>query len=404
MTLPGTGARALPLGRAAAAGLCLLLACSWPAQAQQTDRLGETERRIRQEREALEEALDRVRRGQTSVLEVLEGIEADLERKTRRLETLDSLLQRQERELDRAVKAAGEAAAALEQGRRDLAGRVRALYRWRRAGTPFVLLNGDFSGPELMRRKRFLETVLNRDRELVRGLSRDARRSRDLRKDVDARRRKLSGERDEEAALRAGLRDERARQRRRLAALGKELQRSRRRLDRLITEAEEKEPGPEPDPAGDPVDETGDTGADTARVTGAGRLGIPVRGRIVSRFGAHKHPELDLEVHRPGIDIAAPAGAEVRAMDRGKVLAVDRMSGYGRVLVIDHGRGYHTVYGRLSELDKAKGDRVERGERIAWVGERGSSGESRLYFEMRKNRKPVDPFPRSGRSARGRRR
>lgn len=400
MTLPGTGARALPSGCAAAASLCLLLACSWPAQAQQTDRLGETDRRISQEREAL----DRVRRGQTSVLEVLEEIEADLERKTRRLETLDSLLQRQERELDRAVEAAGEAAAALEQGRRDLASRVRALYRWRRAGTPFVLLNGDFSGPELMRRKRFLETVLNRDRELVRGLSRDARRSRNLRKDVDARRRKLSGERDEEAALRAGLRDERARQRRRLAALEKELQRSRRRLDRLITEAEEKESGPEPDPVGDPVDETGDTGTDTARVAAAGRLELPVRGRIVSRFGAHKHPELDLEVHRPGIDIAASAGAEVRAMDRGRVLAVDRMPGYGRMLVIDHGRGYHTVYGRLSELDKAKDDRVERGERIAWVGERGSSGESRLYFEMRKNRKPVDPFPRSGRSARGRRR
>lgn len=402
MTLPGTEARALPPGRAAAAGLCLLLACSWPAQAQQTDRLRETERRIRQEREAL----DRVRRGRTSVLEVLGEIEADLARKTRRLKTLDSLLPRQERELDQAVEASGEAAAALEQGRKVLAGRVRALYRWRRAGTPFVLLNGDFSALELMRRKRFLETVLNRDRELVRGLSRDARRSRDLRKDVDARRRKLSEERDQVAALRAGLKGERARKRRRLADLEKELQRSRRRLDRLI-----KRSGSAPDLAGDPVQGTEDPGDDKGRVvasargvTGAGRLEIPVRGRIVSRFGAHKHPELDLEVHLPGIDIAAPAGAEVRAMDHGRVLAVDRMPGYGRMLVIDHGKGYHTVYGRLSELDKAKEDRVERGERIAWVGERGSSGESRLYFEMRRNRKPVDPFPRFGRSARRRQR
>ena len=410
MTPPGTEARALPPGRAAAAGLCLLLACSWPAQAQQTDRPRETERRIRQEREA-REALDRVRRGRTSVLEVLGEIEADLARKTRRLKTLDSLLPRQERELDRAVEASGKAAAALEQGRTALAGRVRALYRWRRAGTPFVLLNGDFSAPELMRRKRFLETVLNRDRDLVRGLSRDARRSRDLRKEVDARRRKLSEERDQVAALRANLKEERARKRRRLADLEKELQRSRRRLDRLITKAGKKKSGSATDPAGDPVHGTDDPGDDKGRVaasapgvTGAGRLELPVRGRIVSRFGAHKHPELDLEVHLPGIDIAAPAGAEVRAMDRGRVLAVDRMPGYGRMLVIDHGKGYHTVYGRLSELDKAEDDRVERGERIAWVGERGSSGESRLYFEMRKNRKPVDPFPRFGRSARRRQR
>lgn len=425
MTLTGTGAHALRSGRGAAAGLCLLLACAWPAQAQPTDRPRETDRRIRQEREAI----DRVLRGQTSAMEVLEGIEADLGRKTQRLKTLDSLLQGQQRELGQAVEAAGEAAAALGRGREALAGRVRALYRWGRAGTPFVLLNGDFSVIELMRRKRRLEAVLHRDRELVRGLSRDLRRSRDLRNDVEARRRKLSEERDTVAALRADLKEERARKRRSLADLEKELQRARRRLDQLIADAGKQRPGSEsdetaaggrpddravasaPDRTADPVHETEDPRADKGRavasapgVPAAGCLELPVRGRIVSRFGAHKHPELNLVVHRPGIDIAAPAGAEVCAMDRGRVLDIDRLPGYGRILVIEHGRRYHTVYGRLSELDKAVGDRVERGERIAWVGERGSSGESRLYFEMRKNRKPVDPFPRSDRSARRRRR
>lgn len=404
MTLSGTEARAFRTGRAAAGGLCLLLACSWSAQAQQTDRSRETEGRIRQEREAI----DRVRRGQASVLEVLDEIEADLVRKTQRLKTLNALLKRQQRDLDEAAAAAAAAAAALEQGRKALAGRVRALYRWRRAGTPFVLLNGDFSAPELMRRKRRLETVLGRDRELVRNLSRDVRRSRDLREDVEARRRKLSGEHDAVAALRAGLEEERARNRRTLARLLEELQQACIRLERIITEAGKRPAGSTtaPDPAAAGCRPAGRVVVAPPRDrAAAGRMvEIPVTGRVVSGFGVHKHPELDVDVHRPGIDIAASAGAAVRAMDRGRVIFAGRMPGYGRTLILDHDRRYHTVYGRLSELDKAVEDRVERGERIAWVGDRGSSGESRLYFEVREDGKPVDPVPRFDRPASRRRR
>ncbi len=403
MTLSGSEARAFRTGRAAAGGLCLLLACSWSAQAQQTDRSRETEGRIRQEREAI----DRVRRGQASVLEVLDEIEADLGRKTQRLKTLNALLKRQQRDLDEAAAAAAAAAAALEQGRKALAGRVRALYRWRRAGTPFVLLNGDFSAPELMRRKRRLETVLGRDRELVRNLSRDVRRSRDLREDVDARRRKLSGEHDAVAALRAGLEEERARNRRTLARLLEELQQACIRLERIITEAGKGAgSAAAPDPAAAGCRPAGRVvvSAPRGRAADGRMVEIPVTGRVVSGFGVHKHPELDVDVHRPGIDIAASAGAAVRAMDRGRVIFAGRMPGYGRTLILDHDRRYHTVYGRLSELDKAVEDRVERGERIAWVGDRGSSGESRLYFEVREDGKPVDPVPRFDRPARRRRR
>jgi len=63
------------------------------------------------------------------------------------------------------------------------------------------------------------------------------------------------------------------------------------------------------------------------------------------------------------------------------------------MVIIDHGRRYYTVYGHLSELDKTEGGRVRRGERIAWVGYGSASGQARLYFEVRKNGKPVDPVP-----------
>ena len=372
---------------AAVAGLCLSLSlmCPGPAGAEEAGELAELKQRIRQGQAALE----RVRRGESSVLEVLDEIDVALDRRTRRLETLNSRLRQRHRDVEEAEGAAGKAAAVLDEGQRALAGRVRALYRWQRAGTPFVLLNGEFSVAELMRRKRHLENVLARDHALIRRLSRNFRRSLDLRVALEAKRRELAEERDAVAALRGELEEERARKQQTLDGLRrerefqaralKELEQAARRLQGII-DGSEKNRGPALKPApGLPV---------------AGRgLELPVTGRIVSGFGIHKHPDLNVDVHRPGIDISAPAGAEIRAVERGRVLFADRLPGYGQMLIIDHGKRHYTVYGHLSKLDKAVGDRVERGERIAWVGDSSASGQSRLYFEVRKNGKPVDPVP-----------
>ena len=367
----------------AAAALSLSLACPGPAAAEEAGELADLKQRILQEKAAL----DRVRRGESSVLEVLDGIETTLERKRRRLDTLNSRLGRRESEVEKAVRAADHASAAFEESRTALAGRARALYKWQRAGTPFVLLNGEFSVLELMRRKRHLETVLARDHALIRRLSRDVRRSRNLRVTVEARRRELSEERDAVAVLRDELTEERARRQRTLHSLQRErglraraleeLELAAGRLQGIITVSEKS-----PQPALE---------RSPAFAAAGGSLELPVAGRIVSGFGVHKHPDLNMDVHRPGIDIVAPAGAEVQTVEGGRVLYADRLAGYGKMIIIDHGKRYYTVYGHLSKFDKAVGDRVERRERIAWVGDSAASGRPGLYFEVRKNGKPVDP-------------
>ena len=365
------------------AGLCLVLAGTAPSGAEAADDLADLQQRIRRGKADLE----RIRQGESSVLEVLDEIEGSLDRKRRKLETLNSRLRERQRDLDEATLAAHAASEAFDDGRSALVGRVRALYKWQRAGTPFVLLNGEFSAAELMRRKRHLDTLLARDRNLIRTLSRNVRRSRSLRLAVEARRRELAEERDAVAALRDDLTEERARRRDTLDSLRRErtlreralgeLEEAARRLQGIIDlSGKSRRPAPEGTPG-----------------LAAASLELPVAGRIISGFGVHKHPDLNVDVHRPGIDIVAPVGAEIRAVEGGSVLYADRLSGYGNMLIIDHGRRYYTVYGHLSKLDKAVGDRVERGERIAWVGGDGPSGRSRLYFEVRKNGKPVDPIP-----------
>ncbi|MGH7829080.1 MAG: murein hydrolase activator EnvC family protein, partial [Candidatus Binatia bacterium] len=67
-------------------------------------------------------------------------------------------------------------------------------------------------------------------------------------------------------------------------------------------------------------------------------------------------------------------------------------SGYGRMIIIDHGERYYTLYAHLSELFKKNGQSVQRGEPIARVGDSDSLRGARLYFEIRKDGKPLDPL------------
>jgi septal ring factor EnvC (AmiA/AmiB activator) len=75
------------------------------------------------------------------------------------------------------------------------------------------------------------------------------------------------------------------------------------------------------------------------------------------------------------------------------VVYADRFSGYGRMVIVDHGERYYTIYGHLSEIIKKTGDEVRRGEVLGRVGDSDSLAGSNLYFEIRKDGRSVDPLP-----------
>ncbi|HEX2932469.1 MAG TPA: peptidoglycan DD-metalloendopeptidase family protein, partial [Candidatus Binatia bacterium] len=124
-----------------------------------------------------------------------------------------------------------------------------------------------------------------------------------------------------------------------------------------------------------------------------GRLDWPVRGQLSAPFGKFKHPEFAAEVVRNGIDIEASIGEEIRVVEKGRVVYADRFSGYGRMVIVDHGDRYFTIYGHLSEISKKVGDEVRRGEVLGRVGDSDSLAGAKLYFEMRKDGRSVDPVP-----------
>jgi murein DD-endopeptidase MepM/ murein hydrolase activator NlpD len=123
------------------------------------------------------------------------------------------------------------------------------------------------------------------------------------------------------------------------------------------------------------------------RADPAGRFTWPVDGRISSRFGLRRNH------HHDGVDISAPRGAPVYAADSGRVIHADAsLSGYGKMVIIKHGDRYSTVYAHNDELYVRVGQFVERGQRIASVGETGRASSPHLHFEVRYDGRPRDPL------------
>jgi murein DD-endopeptidase MepM/ murein hydrolase activator NlpD len=124
-----------------------------------------------------------------------------------------------------------------------------------------------------------------------------------------------------------------------------------------------------------------------------GQLLWPAVGPITSPFGWRIHPIFGTRELHTGIDIGAPDGSTVSAAAAGTVEFAGTMTGYGNVLVIDHGGGLATLYGHLSFYSVAVGQVVARGEPIGNVGCTGYCTGPHLHFEVRLSGTPVDPMP-----------
>ncbi len=119
-----------------------------------------------------------------------------------------------------------------------------------------------------------------------------------------------------------------------------------------------------------------------------GHLHWPLRGKIAAAFGAKDSADQSNQ----GVLIAANTGHEIRAVAHGRVVYADWLRGYGLLLILDHGDGYLSLYGCDETLLRDVGDWVDAGDVIATSGESGGRRTPGLYFELRHERKPLDPM------------
>jgi septal ring factor EnvC (AmiA/AmiB activator) len=117
-------------------------------------------------------------------------------------------------------------------------------------------------------------------------------------------------------------------------------------------------------------------------------LPYPVSGEVLGRFGAER-PEGGLW---RGIVLRSPEGTRVQAVAAGRVVYANWLSGFGNIMIVDHGAKYLSVYAYNQSLLKRVGDIVAAGDTIATVGATGGQVDSGLYFEIRHQGTPVNPL------------
>jgi murein hydrolase activator len=118
-----------------------------------------------------------------------------------------------------------------------------------------------------------------------------------------------------------------------------------------------------------------------------GRLPRPVAGRIIQSYGQVRAGGLKWQ----GDLFATERDAPVRAVSQGRVVYADWLAGLGLLIIVDHGDGYMSLYGHNARLYESVGQRVAAGQTIAEAGDSGGSARPELYFEIRKEGKPLDP-------------
>ncbi|MEE9313314.1 MAG: peptidoglycan DD-metalloendopeptidase family protein [Rhizobiaceae bacterium] len=122
--------------------------------------------------------------------------------------------------------------------------------------------------------------------------------------------------------------------------------------------------------------------------TSVGSFRWPVKGRVVSKFGARTPTGTN-----DGVDISAPVGTPIKAAENGTVIySGSELEDFGNLVLVSHDGGWVTAYGHASTTLVRRGDKVRRGQVIAKSGKTGNATVPKLHFELRKNSRPVNPL------------
>ena len=260
-----------------------------------------------------------------------------------------------------------------------------------------LLLNREDQN-QIARELHYLTHLAHARADLIRGLRSNLGRLTDLARETQQQGAELAAIHAEQQAQRQRLESEKRARKSVLVKVSREIGKQRReistlkrdenRLARLVEQLSQVLARTRPDALR--IERLPDASGDGGPFTQLkGRLNLPVRGELRSRFGS---PREDSGTLWKGLFIAAPGGREVKAIAAGRVVFADWLRGFGNLLIIDHGGGYMSLYGNNESLYKQVGEATHGGETVAAAGNSGGNTESGLYFEIRHQGKAFDPL------------
>ena len=375
-----------------------------PRTQESRERLREVQRELGREREKAREAGQK----EAALARELVRLEQTLKERTQTLRGLEAKLRDSTQRIGRLSQDIGATEGRLVRSRTLLKRRLRAIYKQGRFGYVRLLLSAeDFSAAG--RRIKYLSAVAAQDQRLTQTysttladlsqkraeLTRYKAEVADAKEKVATTRGQIAEEQRKRRILLASVREEKAGH---LATI-KELEASAKDLQALIARLQSEEerqrrlsrpPARREAPGG--KEEAPDLRDDGRFERLKGKLPWPAAGPLGSTFGRQEHPRFHTVTFNRGIEIAVPEGKDIVAVAEGSVIYADWFKGYGRLIILDHGGGYFTLYAHASEVLIRPGESVSRGQVIGKVGDTGSLEGPLLYFELRHKGKPQDPL------------
>jgi septal ring factor EnvC (AmiA/AmiB activator) len=353
------------------------------------------EMREREEKTAREltEALRKEKRSKGRV----DKLQERLKRQRSLLSRIDRQVSALNDRLDRAEKAVRELEAAHGQARTDLRRAEVVAFAAQRAEA------GDLWHPSDRERERhFMRVYLAADAEGVARITRARERKEKeltgLERQVAVTEKKMAREKKvgdtllsrQEAEQRrlAGIEREKKRKEKELKSLRAKIARMESVVSRVERQVKERERRARKAAGKSAARESAEAPRLFASLSGG--LSAPLAGKVVTRFGRQHDTTFDVTIENRGVEIEAPSGASVKSVGHGEVAFAGAVSGFGNVLIVQHGGGLFSVYGRMESFLVKQGEVVKKGTVVGRLPE-SPSGKSVLYLELRAGGTAIDP-------------
>jgi septal ring factor EnvC (AmiA/AmiB activator) len=368
----------------AAAVLAVTLLAPGPAHADEIKKSKKKHRAIQMQIRDQEQKLKEAKEAEVNTLSALDTINRRLNEKRLELQEFRARLSETEKDIKKVSKEIEVLNRKIDRHKQWMSRKLRSMYRNGRYGDIILIMAASEDTSDLMKRWRYLEELAQHERSMIE----DHRNNLFA---LNAKEEHLTGLRDrlasEEEAVRkseAGLARQKDNKQQILATVKKkreayekmlkDLQEASAKLQKLIEEAEKKK-------------KFASKGFRKLK----GNLPWPLKGKVAIPYGSQKDPTFNTPVFRNGIYIAAKPGDRAKAVHAGRVEFADWFKGYGQLVIVNHGSGYHSLYANLSEIFLQEGDIIEDRIDIGKVGDSSVIDRPSLYFEIRYKGKPLDP-------------
>lgn len=342
----------------------------------------EEQAQVQERLEAERAAFETLQSEKADVVVLLDVFERQARSAAEATARLDSLVKAVKGQLTVSRAEAEKISADIAARQRAMSPRLVALYRLTRKSKLSTWVSAA-GFAELMRKERSMRTLLTRELDELKQVQR-------LDAYLDVQTARLDALEQQGGQLAAALKIEQALaqgRRARFDDLVRTLTAEANQKSRIVKDLERAEA--ELSNLVGEMQSTGDFGFRSRK----GQLPFPASGLVEVGFGKVVNPRFNTVTVQKGIDIRAPEGSRVFCVAEGTVVYSGWLKGYGNMVIVDHGSGYHSLYAHLQSRLVDVDNELEEGEELGSVGDTGSLKGAYLYFEIRKGGEAIDPLP-----------